>query len=92
MPVATIARHTGEGTTEEARPAAPLKVFRLDGTSVDVAEETGKTAQFYLDAADTVVEDGDVIYLDGRAVAPDTVVPTGGATHVITVTSEIACG
>jgi hypothetical protein len=92
MSVATIARHTGGDTTEEVRTGAPLKVFKLDGTSVDIPEEAGKTAQFYLDAADTTVEEGDVVYLDGRAITADTVVPTGEATHVITVTSEIACG
>lgn len=92
MSVATIARHTGEATTEEVRTSAPLKVFKLDGTSVDVPEKAGETAQFYLDAAGTSVDESDVVYLDGRAITADTVVPTGEATHVITVSSEIACG
>lgn len=92
MSAATIARHTGEGITEGVRTGAPLKVFNLDGVSVDVPEEAGKTVQFYLDAAGTTVEEGDVVYLDGRAITTDTIVSTGEATHVITVTSEIACG
>jgi len=95
MSVATLAHHDGESATEEPRldaPAAPVKVFRLDGASVDVPEQADKTVQFYLDAVDITVGAGDVIYLDGRAVTGDTTVPVDQATHVITVSSEIACG
>lgn len=92
MSAVTLAPSEDKATAEQLLVGAPVKVFKTDGTSVDVPEEAGKTAQFYLDAAGFTVSESDVVYLDGRPVTPDTTVPVGTATHVITVSSEIACG
>ena len=92
MPAATLSPTAGGTTTEETQLAAPVKVFDPEGRSVNIPEETDRTVQFYLDQAGVTVGDSDVVYLDGRAITPDTIVPVGEATHVITVSSEIACG
>ena len=92
MSVATLSHPIGGVTAEETQLATPVKVFSPEGRSVDIPEETDRTVQFYLDQAGVTVDDSDVVYLDGRAIAPDTIVPVGKATHVITVSGEIACG
>lgn len=69
-----------------------VKVFTPGGSSVELPDE-GKTVGAYLADAQITVTEYDVVYLNGRAVGLDSVVPVGhNATNVITTSSEICCG